>query len=101
MTLEQKMIALKALVGGAGFDLKMRSPGNWYCHLPGVEIKDGSMLTSPTDSSGTPELAIARAWVQHTCLSPSQYLVLNAYGPNRRAVRWNGFMWEDISETKS
>ena len=101
MNYEEKLAALNALVGVLGYDIKMRSPGNWYCHLPGVEIKDGSMLTSPTGSSPTPPMAVELTWKQHTYLSPFQNLVISACGPKRRAVRWNGFMWEDVVEAKS
>ena len=96
MTWEEKLMALKALSGEA--TLRIREPGNWYCSLPRVSIKEGSFLTSPTSSSATPQDAVEDMWRRCvTELPDNQCIVIGAYIGQRQEVRWNGFMWAAFS----
>lgn len=96
MNWEQKMEAIKSL---AGMDtcIKMRRPGDWYV-LDRVDIKDGRFIRGGTGNGRTPEEAVNDRWFQLTELSRDQYLVVHAFGDDRKAVRWNGFMWTTVTE---
>ena len=96
MDWQQKFKAIRSL---NPFDtsLMMRDRGDWYLHH-GVERKEGGGLSGGLTSGETPEEAITQAWDWFT--DPKYYIVVNAYRNNRRAVKWNGFMWEDITEEK-
>ena len=99
MNWEQMFQAMQALLVFKGdAALHMREPGNWYMSLPSVEIKHKSTLEGVGHSGPTPEAAVRNTWTAVTNLEPDTYLVINAYRVNRRAVKWNGFMWEDITE---
>ena len=92
MTWEEKLAALKGL-GGQCY-LVMRAPGDWFISQIGAEILRGhAMLVSETGSGQTPEAAVENAW---EVFSSSNRVVINATGHNRREVRWNGYMWEDL-----
>lgn len=97
MTWEQKLQALQALIGPLDTCLGMRHPGNWYVRQRGVEIGGDGMLTGPSVSGQTPEKAVEAYWNRLTELKPNFYIVTNAMSTTeRRQVRWNGFMWEDV-----
>jgi hypothetical protein len=101
LTYEQKFLALQSLLGFPGdASLHMRGMGNWYVSLPRVDIKDGGCLSSVGSTGKTPAEAIEKTWLALTeNLPKDQYIVLDASDPKkRRAVRWNGFMWESIDE---
>jgi len=66
----------------------------WFISQIGAEILRGhAMLVSETGSGQTPEAAVENAW---EVFSSSNRVVINATGHNRREVRWNGYMWEDL-----
>ena len=95
MDFQQKAQALNAL---SLLSIRLREGGDWYVNT-GIEIKDKSMLSGVTSSSSSPEGAVNQYWDKITeQLAPRKYLVVNAYRANRRAVRWNGFMWADVFE---
>ena len=97
MNYEEKLEALNAL---AECSLKMRKPGDWYVSQS-VEVKNGGMLEGRYGNGETPELAIHNHWSELTeLLKAGEYLVIKAYGDNRKAVKWNGFMWQDVKEDK-
>lgn len=74
----------------------MRKPGDWYVLTPWLEIGDGCILRCGCKDGDTPEQAVLQAWREFTEeLPPNNVLVLNAMSPDRRTVRWNGFMWQD------
>lgn len=89
--------ALDAL---AEIEVKIRKPGDWYVSQ-NVEIKDGSMLRSVCGSGSTPQEAIENHWHDVTDDLGPRYLVVHACGNDRRAVRWNGFMWAEVREPKA
>ena len=97
MTWEQMLQAIAALGGEPA--LRMRKPGDWYVEQRGVEVKQGSILASLYGNGATPEAAVRDHWQQLTDLKPDEVIVLSAAGPNRRHVRWNGFMWTDVDFT--
>lgn len=95
----QKLQALNAI---AECSLKMRSDTSWYVSQQ-IDIKDKSFLTSVTGNGDNPEEAVEDHWKQATAgLQPHQYIVGREYMDGnlsrRTAVRWNGFMWEPVSE---
>ena len=94
MSYEQMMQALKAICVNVG--VHMRRPGDWYVVMPGVQRKEGGCLFSGCDSAKDPEAAIRSRWIW--AIDPAHYLVINAYHGTRRAVKWNGFMWEEVQE---
>jgi hypothetical protein len=64
-----------------------------------VEIKRKTTLCSEYGIGCTPEIAIDQHWAKLTELEANEYLVINAMSlEKRRAYRWNGFMWKEISE---
>ena len=95
MDYQQKLEALNA-IGHA--TVHMRNLSNWYCSISGAEIKRGSILSSPTSASLTPEAAIEAAWEAYTNLPPDQYIVLNAMKETRCGYRWNGYRWAEVKE---
>jgi len=80
-------------------EIKMRGVDDWYVHQS-VEVKKGGFLKSAYGNGATPEEAINSHWKHLVEDLPSdEYLVTNAYDDgNRKAVRWNGFMWEEVRE---
>lgn len=94
--MDRQFEALKSI--SRDVTLNMRKPRDWWVHLSGVEIGGDGMLRTSSADGATPQEAVRNAWQRITRLEPGQYLVLNAAGPNRRQVRWNGFMWADVTE---
>ena len=95
MDWQQKLQAMTSLVGTFNICLKMRKPGDWYVSVQGREILEGSILAGSYGNGSTPQEAVEDDWRKCTeDLKPHQCIVTNAYGPERRQVRWNGFMWE-------
>jgi hypothetical protein len=97
MDWQVKLATIQAL--SSSVSLHMRKPEDWYVHSSGLEIKLGATLRSPYGDGKTPEMAVNALWDQLTGLSEDQYIVLNAYQTNRRAIRWNGWMWQDVKES--
>ena len=81
-----------------GTSLLMRDDGSWYIHQSGVERKEGRCLSSGCDHGRSPEEATEQHWEWIT--NPEYYVVVGAMSEHRRAVKWNGFMWEDVVEEK-
>jgi hypothetical protein len=89
---QQKAAALNLL---SPIEILMRGVNDWYVSQR-VEIKEKSILRSVCGNGDTPEKAISDHWDQATKnLGPDEYLVINVGSDNRRAIRWNGFMWAD------
>lgn len=96
MTWEQKLAALKAL---GETSLKMRKPGDWYVEQIGVEVKevDGNGVIGGRHGDGrTPEEAVNNHWIELTEREPLAYVRIKHLG-ERQHVKWNGFMWADVS----
>lgn len=98
MNWKQKALALMRLTGAFNFSLVLRESGNWYVSHKGVERKEGGCLSGGCTIADTPEQAIEECWDWAT--DPNYYLVKGAYSDNRKAFKWNGFMWEEIEEEK-
>ena len=96
MNWEQKLEALNAL---AECSLKMRKPGDWYVGHS-VEVKVGAILEGRYGNGETPQDAVEDSWRKLTELNPGEYLVTRAYSGSRKAVRWNGYMWESVDEKR-
>lgn len=98
MDWQQKAAALDAL---ARISLMIRKPGDWYVSQP-VDIKDESVLRGEYGNGATPEEAIVDHWerVVVSTMNGPMYLIARPYADQRRAVRWNGFMWVDEPEPK-
>ena len=93
MTWEEKVEAINCI---AGVSLHMRFPGNWYA-TSSLSVKRGSLLGSFCGNGKTPQDAIEDYWKQLTNLKDEEYLVSGLY-PNRKAFKWNGFMWKEVDE---
>lgn len=95
LTTEQKSVAIQAL---APFEVKRRdSMPCWYVHQ-GVGIVDHKFYRGQYGAGDTPEAAIEDHWRLLTSVREPNRLVVNAFGSNRRAYRWNGFMWTEVGE---
>lgn len=97
MNWEQKLYALNAL---AEAKLLMRKPGDWYVSQS-AEIKNGAVLEGSYGNVASPEEAVEDHWETLTRLAPGQYIVVRAFRDDRKAVRWNGFMWEAVIEDRN
>lgn len=97
MTTNQKMLALQALADSWDAAVMIRKDGSWYVHLSHVERKEGGVISSGCGTAATPDEAIDQCWAWAT--DPKYYMVRNAHGDDRRAFRWNGFMWEEVRES--
>jgi hypothetical protein len=75
----------------------MRKPGDWYVEQR-VEVRKGSVLEGRYGNGPDPEAAVLEHWQELTELGADEYLVARAYGDDRKAVRWNGFMWDHVQE---
>lgn len=96
MTWEQKLAALDKLAGVG--ELRMRAPGNWFCSHR-VDIKDRSILRGGAGNGVNPEEAVLNQWERLTTdLKSHEYIVIDRGSGPRRAVRWNGYMWDDVDE---
>jgi hypothetical protein len=93
MNYEEKFQAINALCEAS---LLMRKPGDWYVSQS-TEIKNGSVLEGRYGNGITPETAIEDHWEALTNLDDHEYVVFRK-GEERQAVKWNGFMWENLSE---
>lgn len=91
MDWQQKAEAMSSL---SELSVHIREPGNWYARLPRVEIKEGIVLTSACGNGNCPEAAVENLWDQ---VAAGQTVVVSAMS-NRRVVRWNKYMWQDIPE---
>jgi hypothetical protein len=98
MDWQQKALAMMALVGWYNFSIKLRSNQSWYIQHTGVERKEDARLSGGVQSGKTPEEAVNQCWEWMT--DPAYYMVIGAGSENRKAKRWNGFMWEDVVEEK-
>lgn len=96
MTWQHKALAIKSLTGLFGFSLNMRGVGDWYVSANGVHRKEGGCLSGGFTSGKTPDEAVEQWWDWAT--DPGYYLVTSNRDGQRRAVKWNGFMWEDVDE---
>jgi hypothetical protein len=100
MTLRQTVKALRGLS-----DLYIeRTDGyvaEWFVGFkPGVEIGgDGGALMSVGAHGHTRQEAILRLWRNVTSEVPTRkHLVVDAFGNNRREVKWNGFVWQKVNK---
>ncbi len=98
LTIDQKADILQAI---GKLTVHRRSASNWYATVDGIEVKQGSFLCGDYGNGKTPEAAIDDCFRVLTELKRGEYLVKNAYGESRRAMRWNGFMWQEVVEEKS
>lgn len=72
-------------------------PQSWYVRQT-IDIKDGPCLHGAFGNGHTPQEAIENHWQRLVDELPAdKYLVVRA-ADKRRAVRWNGFMWQDVPE---
>lgn len=81
---------------------RIGGPEPWYVSQQ-VDIHCGSVLHGAFGNGFTPQEAIENHWQRLVSdLKPDQHLIVkDSRGQKRRAVRWNGFMWEDVTEAAS
>ncbi len=92
----QKFKAIVAVSRYREASLRMRDDCSWYVSSMGVDRKEGGMLSGGCQSGISPEDAVEQWWSWAT--DPKYYLITRGTDDKRRAVRWNGFMWEDVNE---
>ena len=91
MTWEQKLDAMQSIdrfFRERGL-LKMLSPGEWSCVIPGFLV-EGGMTKSSNRMGSTPEEAVMAAWA--ICTDSSSIIAVEG----DRHVRWTGYMWHDV-----
>ena len=91
MDYQQKFAAINAVCEA---HLCMRKPNDWYVNQP-ADIKDGSVLVGEYGNGSTPQEAIENHSDIFTKLLHNKYIV-SGNGACRKAVRWNGFMWDVV-----
>lgn len=96
MDWQQKLAAIQAFAGAARVALRMRSPDDWYVDA-GMSIGGNGMLEGSYGFGPDPEAAVGSHWRIYSELPPARYAV-TGYGPNERRARWNGFMWETLTD---
>ena len=94
MTWEQKFQALQSI---ADICLHMRKPGDWYVSMK-AEIHEAFFLVSSYGKGTTPQEAIEDHWRKFSNLPYDNYVVVKAGTPERKALRWNNFMWQTVEE---
>lgn len=87
-----QVMALRTLANE--FSLRVRADGTWHVSLPHVSLKQGALLSTPTQKGETPHEAIAQAW--HTFAAPDAVVVVDIPGKPRRSLRWRVCMWVDL-----
>lgn len=95
MDFTQKSRAIKALADV--LEVRFHDMG-WAATAGNVEVRDNGLLMGVTGRGRTPETAVDELFERLTNVPAGQYLVVNAYSDQRRAVRWNGFMWAQVNE---
>lgn len=96
MNWQQKLAAIQAFCGHFDVSLRMRKPGDWYVSS-GMGIGGNGMVSSAYGNGVTPEEAVLDHWEQYASLPLDRYATINTENGQRRG-RWNGFMWDLISE---
>jgi hypothetical protein len=96
MDWQQKFAAIQAFAGNYDTSLMMRKPGDWYVSC-GMSIGGDGPLTGSYGNGATPEDAVNEHWEVYSNLPFNRYAVNRE---NKRA-RWNGFMWEQISDEQA
>lgn len=86
----EKMERIKACGGETAYiDVAIRcySPLDrpWYCSVQGIDIKRGYILEDLKGDGYTPEEAVDSMWYKATM----NLLIVNAFGDNRKIIRWN------------
>lgn len=75
-------------------------PEPWYVQQK-IDIREGGCLHGAYGNGYTPQEAIENHWKRLVDdLAADQYLIVRSSTDDRRAVRWNGFMWQDVPEAK-
>lgn len=100
MDYQQKAAALDAL---SEISIKCRGVKDWYVsqQVDVKDVKDGHVLYGEYGNGETPEEAILDHWRRLVeDLPRNKYLVVRGGSDQRRAVRWNGFMWVAVQEPK-
>lgn len=83
---------------GVEFEVSTRDLKNYVARLGGVEKKTGSILTGVTGFGKSPKEAVDSLWANVTEVKRPDYLVIAAYGKDRKAVRWTGIAFQPVDE---
>lgn len=97
MNWTQKLKAIQAIGRYNEVSLRMRDDYSWYVASVEVDRKEGNVLSSGLQKGNNPEEAVEQWWDWATDLK--FYLVTRQSGKDRRAFKWNGFMWQDVEES--
>jgi hypothetical protein len=96
MDWQQKFAAIQAFAGNFDTSIMMRKPGDWYVSS-GMSVGGDGMLSGKYGNGVSPEAAINEHWEIYSTLPFDRYAVNRE---NKRA-RWNGFMWDAISDAQA
>lgn len=99
MDVQQKMAAIKSIAPNSVITWLSRD--KWHCSVPSVEVHTRSTLRSCGGWGPSVEEAINNCWKHMTVIQDDEYLVARAMTPQRRAFRWNEFMWQEVEEVKA
>jgi hypothetical protein len=93
---EQKLQALQFLAEYPdNANVRMRKPGDWYCSVSGVEVKQKHCLVGQYGNGTTPQEAVENCFLVLTSITNDEVLVRNAMNAEKRTYfRWIGFMWK-------
>lgn len=94
---QHKAAALNAL---SPIQIHIRNVCDWFVNQS-VEIGGDGMLTGNYGNGDSPEDAVEDHWRKLVeDLPEDRYLVIRASREDRRHVRWNGYMWQDLPVKK-
>jgi len=99
MNWQQKLAAIQAFCGPFDVSLMMRKPGDWYVSS-GMGIGGDGLVHGVYGNGSTPEEAVLDHWEQYRDLPPNRYATIS-HGAGQRRGRWNGFMWDLITEERA
>jgi hypothetical protein len=100
MDWQQKLAAIQAFAGSHNVALRMRRPGDWYVDA-GMSLGGDGILYGTYGNGTTPEDAVRDHWQKFTVEIPAdKYVVADRGDPHRRG-RWNGFMWELMTDEEA
>jgi hypothetical protein len=96
MDWQQQFAAIQAFCGHFDVSLRMRKPGDWYVSS-NMGIGGDGMVSGAYGNGATPEEAVQDHWNQYSNLPHNRYATIES-GDGQRRGRWNGFMWELVTE---
>lgn len=103
MTWEEKFKALYSLGQYEGAKIILDAYGKFMCTVNRANVREGNrmgfLVGKCHGHADTIQEAVEKCWEYCTELGVGEYLVIGYdKDDGRRAVKWNGYMWEDVKE---